>query len=264
MTEEPEKKPQTEAAETEADQAKGKSPLLKYLMFGGGGLVLIVAIAFGTLMLLGGDKTPAADPVETEVDSTSTALDHEGRLASHDQPQHAPESPENAGLAEMDQEDMLESLLSSGDDKFIDQIMDNLAFLDDAPDESEIGLDAVEQSRQDSLAQVHWLDQEKAALAARETDLVQREKVLAKLDREVTQKLLKVEQAETSRISNLAKLYDGMDPRSVAELMANLDDETVVALLPRMKAKNASAVMALMPAKRGAKLSKQMITIAGN
>jgi flagellar motility protein MotE (MotC chaperone) len=53
-----------------------------------------------------------------------------------------------------------------------------------------------------------------------------------------------------------------MEPRAVAKLMANLDDETIVSILPRMKSKNASAVLALLPPQRGARLSKQMITIA--
>jgi flagellar motility protein MotE (MotC chaperone) len=119
-------------------------------------------------------------------------------------------------------------------------------------------------SVEDSLEQVNWLEKEKAELADREASLDKRQKELEKLDRDVTKKLTTLEQAESSRIAQLARLYDGMDARAVAKLAANLDDATVVAILPRMKPKNASQVLALLPAKRAAKLSKQMITIAGN
>ena len=95
-----------------------------------------------------------------------------------------------------------------------------------------------------------------------EKKLDARQRELDITDKKVSQKLLKLEQAESTKISNLAKLYDGMDPRAVAKLIANLDDATVVSILPRMKLKNASTVLALMPAKRGARLSKKMITIA--
>lgn len=261
MAEEPENKEQPEGAEAEAKESKGKSPLMTYLIFGGGGLVLVVAIAFATLMFLGGDAPPSAEHAEGLTDSATVAD------SSHaDQNDHSDGEPDLHGdesYAEIDEEALLDSLMA-GDDEFIDHIMDNLAFLDGAPDESEIAEDVQEVARQDSLKQVNWLDEEKAALAARETDLAQREKALAKLDKDVSGKVLKIDQAKTSRINNLAKLYDCMDPRSVAQLMANLDDATVVSLIPRMKTKNASAVLALMPPKRAAKLSKQMITIAGN
>ena len=57
------------------------------------------------------------------------------------------------------------------------------------------------------------------------------------LDKRVTQKLLRLEQAESAKIASLAKLYDGMDARAVARLVANLDDQTVVSIVPRMKQK---------------------------
>jgi flagellar motility protein MotE (MotC chaperone) len=119
-------------------------------------------------------------------------------------------------------------------------------------------------SVEDSVDASRWLESEKAALTERENDLATRERELKLLDKKVSQKLLTLDQAKTARVNSLAKLYDDMDARSVAALMANLDDNTVVLILPRMKTKNASQVLALFPPKRGAMLSKQMITIAEN
>jgi flagellar motility protein MotE (MotC chaperone) len=73
-----------------------------------------------------------------------------------------------------------------------------------------------------------------------------------------------IEKAESTRITQLAKLYDGMDARAVAQLMANLDDLTIVSILPRMKQQNAARVLQMIPAKRAARLSKKMMTIAEN
>jgi flagellar motility protein MotE (MotC chaperone) len=132
------------------------------------------------------------------------------------------------------------------------------------PGEEEIAGEEAGMTVEDSIEAVNWLEAEKAKLAERTNELDAREKQLNVLDSKVSQKITRLEQAESARISKLAKLYDGMEARSVARLIANLDDDTVVALLPRMKLKNASSVLALMPPVRAARLSKQMITIAEN
>jgi flagellar motility protein MotE (MotC chaperone) len=142
--------------------------------------------------------------------------------------------------------------------------MANLDALDYVPGEEEMVGDETSMSVEDSIEAVNWLENEKTKLAEREKELDAREKKLNVLDAKVSQQIVKIEQAESARISKLAKLYDGMEARSVAKLIANLDDDTVVALLPRMKLKQASSVLALMPPIRAARLSKQMITIAEN
>ncbi len=158
-----------------------------------------------------------------------------------------------------------DSILASLEDEsdVFDEIMKNLEFLDYDPTPEELGEDIEPMlSSEDSIEQVNWLESEKTRLAEWETKLNARQRELDITDKKVSQKLLKIEQAESAKVSNLAKLYDGMDPRAIAKVMANLDDATVVSILPRMKLKNASAVLSLMPAKRGARLSKKMITIA--
>jgi flagellar motility protein MotE (MotC chaperone) len=109
-----------------------------------------------------------------------------------------------------------------------------------------------------------WLETEKERLRQRETGLNQREAKLDKLDAEISRKMLKLEQATAAKISELAKLYDGIEPKAVAAMMANLNDATIVAVLPRMKQKNASQVLGLMPPARAAQISRQMIEIAEN
>jgi flagellar motility protein MotE (MotC chaperone) len=190
-------------------------------------------------------------------DAPAEATSEESQAA---EPESKPaDSPEDS----VSSEDSILALLEA-DESVIEEIMDNLEALDYEPTEAELASEETTTATEDSLEEVNWLKKEKAALAEREKALDERQKELEALDLEVSKKLTTLEQAESNRIAQLARLYDSMDPRAVAKLAANLDDATVVAILPRMKPKNASQVLALLPAKRGAKLSKQMITIAGN
>jgi len=238
-----------EVKEKTEESSKAKSGLVRYLIFGAAGLVLVLAVAFGTVFLMGGNGSEVAETAigaektgDNSGDSNSTKTENDDSL----------------------NEDSLLAELEAGNDDVLEKIMDNLAFLDYEPTVGEIGEEETSMSVEDSIETVNWLEQEKKQLADKEKELNAREKELNILDKKVTQKVLKIEQAESTRISNLARLYDGMDSRAVTRLMANLDDATVVSILPRMKQKNASAVLQLMPAQRAAKLSKQMITIAEN
>ncbi len=259
MTDETEiNQPSEQAPEQEAEDTKrARSPILRYALFGGGGLVLVLAIAFAVAILMGGGT--ANSPEGASEGGRSVETGHDIAVAEGDA---GPQQHAEGSIAE-EGERHIDSLLNAQQDaKVIDNIMDNLAFLEYEPDLSEIESAASGMSVRDSLEKADWLEQETARLADRKAELDKRERELNRLDKEVTQKLLKLEQAETARVNTLAKLYDGMDPRAVAQLMANLDDETIVSILPRMKLKNASAVLALLPPQRGARLSKQMITIA--
>jgi flagellar motility protein MotE (MotC chaperone) len=232
-----------EDAEVKEPQEKKAGPLkaerVKYILFGLTGIVLVVVIAFATLLFMGDTKTESApEDARNESAEVNVTDDHDG-----------PHEPESLGFEELDQ-------------SVIDVIMENLAILDYEPKPSDLEENETGMSAEDSVEAVNWLEQEKTVLAQKENELDTRQKELERLDKQVTQKILRIEQAESARVASLAKLYDGMDPRAVAKLMGNLDDETVVSILPRMKIKNASAVLQLLPAPRAAKLSKQMITIA--
>lgn len=236
----------------DGDQAKSPSKLgglIKYAIYGVAGLVVVFGIAFGTLMFLG-DETAEAPADEWVEESEAT---HEEVADEEADAEAERMSFEDSIMAAMEQ-----------DESVLDAIMASLEVLDYVPSEDEIATDEIGMSVEDSTEAVHWLEAEKAKLAERESALDAREKELNVLDSKVSQKITRIEQAESSRVSKLAKLYDGMEARAVTKLIANLDDNTVVSLLPRMKLKNASAVLSLMPPIRAARLSKQMITIAEN
>jgi len=238
VTDEQKNKEDTKTKESQEEKAPtGKGGLIKYILYGVAGIVLVVGAAFATLLFVGGDN-PESIPENTHQDVAKTSDQREN-----------PNMPE--------------SLMTEGlDEEMLDKIIENLAVFDYEPDPSEIESGEVGISSEDSIKAVNWLKQEKAALSQREQELTNRQKELERLDKQVSQKILSLEQAESVRIANLAKLYDGMDSKAVAKLMANLDDETVVSILPRMKTKNASAVLQLLPPRRAARLSKKMITIA--
>ena len=219
-----------------------KGGLMKYIIMGVAVIALIGVSVFVAMMFMGGESADHPTEQSTEAHSDST---HNEQLA------------DNA-----DNNDEFDSLFfDENDPSVIDMIEENLAVMDWDPNAG-MTEEELTMSAEDSVEAVNWLDSEKKKLAKRENDLEKREKELVKLDLSVTQKILRIEQEESSRIGELAKLYDGMDSRAVAQLMANLDDDTVVSILPKMKSKNASAVLQLLPAQRAARLSKQMITIA--
>jgi len=240
VTDEQKNKEDAEAKEPQEKKASlMEGAMVKYILFGVAGIVLVIGIAFATLLFMGGTKSESvpedARRETAEVDAFNA--------------QDSPHEPESLALEELDQ-------------SVIDMIMENLAVLDYEPKPSDLEENEAGMSVEDSVEAVNWLQQEKTALSQKENELDTRQRELERLDKQVTQKILRIEQVESARVASLAKLYDGMDSRAVAKLMANLDDETVVSILPRMKIKNASAVLQLLPPRRAAKLSKRMITIA--
>jgi len=264
MTEETNNTP-TPAAGEAGQAPKAKSGLIKYAIFGVAGIVLVAGIAFGTLMLVGAGSAPAPEAVadsteiitHSEPAGDSTAAEHH---AEH--PDAHPTPPATRAAAATAQQDSALAWMDQ-DPSVLDDIMKSLEVLDYKPSDAEVRTESA-MSTEDSTATANFLAEEEKRLAALEDSLNAREKRLNALDAKLSQQILKIEQAESSRIIKLAKLYDGMEPRSVAQLCANLDDATVVSLLPRMNVKNASQVLALLPPARAARLSKQMITIAEN
>ncbi len=248
---------QTESqAKQQAPPAKSAKVdgLVKYALLGVGLVVLVVIVAVVALYL-----TKDQPEVEVEDSHAQIAMKISKNIADG-----TPSGKDNTQAAETASADQSggETDLSDMDESAIDKIMENLAFLDYEPTEDEMAEQEGRMAEQDSIDQVNWLEKEKAALVNREKELNGRQRDLDRLEKEINKKILTIEQAESARTAQLAKLYDGMDPRAVANLLANMDDQTVVSILPRMKLKNASAVLQLMPAQRAAKLSKQMITIA--
>ena len=240
-------KKDTNGAETAKDQAEAtpekKSGLMKVVIFAGAGLILTVVVAFASYFFLAqgeSDVTDAETPATEVVSADTTA----------------------ASTATTPPDEISDSLLDENDPTVMDAIMENLAFLDYEPVMEDLQGEETGMSVAESLEAVNWLDSENQRLSEWEKKLNAKQREQEALDAKLSKKITTIEQAESSRVASLAKLYDGMDTRAVAQLMANLDDNTVVSILPRMKIKNASSVLSMMPSKRAARLSKQMITIA--
>ncbi len=213
--------------------------MIKYIIIAFVLMVIVIGATTGVMMIMG---QQTANVPET--------------IASGPEGEQSP-------MNEPSDKEILDSLPDGETDQSVlDMINANLNALDWEPDMSELTGAEFGMSVEDSIESANWLKKETEQLRKQRDVLEKREKELAKREKEVATKMLKIEQAESARINNLAKLYDGMDPRSVAQLMANLDDETIVAIIPRMKTKKASEVLQLLPPKRAASLSKQMITIA--
>jgi flagellar motility protein MotE (MotC chaperone) len=245
--------------------APKKSGLMMYIMMGVGGIALAIAIVVGVLMFT---KEKTADSSDTAHSTDSTAVEVatlDSKLQEKLPFKKKAIEAENTPGVELSDEELaaLDSSFAPDSQSVIKDVVSSLEFLDYKPADFEIASeDALPLSASDSLEAVDWFTKEETRLSKKEAELAQREQQIAKLDASVSKKIIRVEQAETARIGTLAKMYDGMDPKAVAKLMADLDDETIVSILPRMKTNNASSVMGLLPPPRAAKLSKQMITIA--
>lgn len=211
-----------------------KGGLMKWILLGLVFVVLTGAVAVGTVFIIG-----VEEPVAT--DSTS---DGEKEKSPTEAPEHS------------------DAVVQK--DNSMDEMMKNLEILDYKPGPNELTTKDGSMIVQDSIDAATFIAQEKQRLAEWKNKIETRQKELDKIDRLVSAKLLKIEEVESAKVQQLAKLYDGMQAPAVAQLMANLDDNTIVQLLPKMNSKQASAVLALMPPQRAAKLSKQMMTIAEN
>lgn len=244
------KKETTNATAGQTSPAK-KGAFIKILILGFAGLGLIAGATFGALHFLQKDSTPRdqtvlADSTATKQKVTTPVSIAELQIMSKDSLGISKEDP--AGLGDT------AALMA--------EVRRNLEMLEFRPEQPTALQPQTQLSKEDSLGAVDWFSKEQTQLDARDKDLSARQKEIEKVERSVSARITRIEQAESARINNLAKMYDGMDPTAVARLAANLSDATVVALLPRMKQKNASQVLSLLPPQRAASLSQQMITIA--
>jgi flagellar motility protein MotE (MotC chaperone) len=257
MTENKDNQP-IRAPKDEAPQAvpAKKSGLMKYIIFGAVGLVAVLVVAFATVFLLGGFPQKPKDAqakAGIEVKPADSVAARETPLA----------------VAPLKVDDTMKKIVDSitgttEDTSIMAEVKRNLAALEYVPDlDTSRGLDSAGVAKE-SVAALSWVNVEKDKLREKEKSLNIRDVEVSKREQEVSRKLIKIEQVTATRISELARLYDGMDVRAVANMMASLDDTTIVSILPRMKQKNASQVLGLLPAQRGAKLSKQMIEVAEN
>lgn len=250
MAKETKPKEETPKPDAAAEQPKPKAGLpgwIWYAVYGVAGLVLIGAVAFGTLLMLGGKKNVAVEPASTELHASADSLSHETTVADSLSDSLA-EPVDSATLSGTEIEKMLQSI----------EALDQPTAEDMATAEGE----TLSAEERDSAATPELFKAEKEKLAAREAEINRRQKDLEIREQKLAQQFIKLEQASSQKIIELAKLYDAMRPEAVAELMANLDDTTVVSIIPRMKPKAASLVLQLIPPPRAASISKQIITLA--
>ncbi len=227
-------------AESTPKQSGGlfKNPIVLYAALGLGSLLVTV----GIVIALGGSQgsnTPATEPVKADSAQVKPSVEV------------ATESDENSIEAEAERTlaamDSLEAIESVG--------------ADEKEGSTSPTTNHDKMTLRDSLKAVDWFDTENAKLELRKRDLEKKERDLAAAEKSVDAKLAKLNQAESARVAELAKLYDSMKPEQVARLVAQLDDNMVVSLLPRMKPANASKVLATIPPDRAAKISHDMITL---
>lgn len=250
------------------------------LIVGLGSLVVVLVLTLVVvLFVMDGDNSaeePPGDPTEQAAEQAEQpdAEAHAETAPVDAAAMDAADYGDAALIPELTEEELaaLEAEFTGGDGgndrgAQMNKIMEELAEIElDSADlaalaEDKEVYDPAAKARRDSARIVSWIDEQKALIEKREADLDARELDLKSIERSVDKKITRLEQVESSRTGNLARLYDGMDARAVANLMANLDDETVLSILPRMNTKNASAVLSLLPPRRAAKLSKELITI---
>jgi len=201
--------------------------------------------------------------IEPEIISAESAAIDSSATKSHKTPEVAKKpadktidektaTPESAEPEKFTKEDVAKIEIDTS------EIMKELDFLFVTPEDEAGGLGM---TPEDSLDTLSWIEKEMANLIEEKNKIEVEKKELEALKYKIDQGLIKIEQAESSRIIKLARLYDGMKPNEVTKLFANLSDEVVISILPRMKSANASKILGLMPPKRAAKLSTKMITV---
>ena len=178
MTDEKENTAETTTNEAEVSKT-GKSGLMKYIIIGGAAFVLVIGVAIAAMMFLGPDESHNDEPEQqaTQHDKSNTERP-DGQLSADDDGEH----DEPPAFYDDD-----EFMTDADDPGVLEDITDNLAFLDYRPD-AEVAMAEEEtegMSVEDSMDAARWLEGEKAALAERENDLAARERELKLLDKKV-------------------------------------------------------------------------------
>jgi len=216
-------------------------------------VVAFVLSLAGAWFMTGSHSKPAMD---SNTDSTLAAQPAESDTATVGETETEKDiDPDQIGFEDIQDASWMRELFAEIDTM---AIMKELGFFDD---DSTAIVDVGGMSPQDSIDTLNWIQKEMAVLARQKDSINICRRDLAKLDKKVSQALIKIEQTEAARVTELARLYDGMRPEEVARLFDNLSDKVIISILPRMKSANAAKILALMKPKRAAKISTQMITV---
>lgn len=290
-----EKKVEDEVVDQENEnQVEQKSSIrdliIKYRLYLGIVLGTVVIAIVAVVLFSGGDsgqtlvaENELSEEVEHHGETADNNIGHDDEVSGHDyatrqikfKPNNEQADPREPTLEEAIYEWTPEELMElarlksmpadstpKDSDEVIDidtvAIMQELEAMFAQPDIDESILNM---TPQDSIDTLNWIETEMAALYRERQELTRRQKELEKMESQANRALSKIDQVESQRIINLARLYDNMKPLEVAKLFMNLDDSLVLQILPRMKPGNASKILALMPPKRAARISTQMVTI---
>ncbi|MFZ1683209.1 MAG: hypothetical protein WAU88_03670 [Candidatus Zixiibacteriota bacterium] len=280
MTKDTKQKPDAAAADAKSGQAPAgaeaaaagkKKGIMPMLMLGGGGLLLLAIVVAGTLYVI----KPSADAGSAEEQATAAVDSTAAKSATEHEKTESPKDTSASKLAtdesksgESHGTEVAEKNPDSAD--FIPAAVDTAAAMAALSKSIQIMDEAnkaaqdeeLKSNPEDSIKEAAWIAKARETITQKESALSAREAALTKKEQQITAKLMKLEQATSDRVTNLAKLYDGMEAAAVAKLMANLEDSIVVSLIPRMKQKNASDVLTLLPPARAAAISRQILTIA--
>jgi flagellar motility protein MotE (MotC chaperone) len=223
--ESPEESPET--------KAKPKIPLLLIIIAAG---IFVIGIGAFSVFMGVFSSTPTGEP-GSQPDSTAT---------------HA-EVAADSTLDTKSEIDLLEEAIF-GVKKSVDA--DDLDELLDVANGQASGI-----SEKDSIEAANWIEAEKAQLAKERAELDAREKKLKAREHQLKQLVSKVSQIESTRITALAKLYEGMKPNRVAPLITKLTDEQAVQILLEMKPASAAKILGVLNSDRAARISANMITL---
>lgn len=109
------------------------------------------------------------------------------------------------------------------------------------------------------------LKTKETALANKEAQLQQREKTVSEKEKQLSQKEQDLVARETElnskqmALSDMAKLYENMEPKQAAAILSNLNNNgLVVDIIKAMKSDKAAEVLAQMDAKLAAEITKMM------
>jgi len=127
-------------------------------------------------------------------------------------------------------------------------------------------------TRPDTRALLEALERRQAELDAREREVASKEERLALYEKDVTAKVVSLEeiekrlsarakaatQAVDAAAESLAKIYGTMKPEAAAPILDHLDDPTVLTIFSRMKEKQVGEILPLMTRDRAIALTQAL------
>lgn len=113
----------------------------------------------------------------------------------------------------------------------------------------------------DSLQKVQWYEEQRQEIDRKVAQLNVERKQLEQLKAQVEALLDRKKAAEEGNITQMAKLYEGMETSALVPILANLEDAQVSILISKMKKQKASEVLGQLPPERAARITQYLISM---